>query len=88
MSSRIDAVSQRVQQAVTTQKVTNSMQGVVRSMEAAMKSMDLEKISKLVWYICDLFVPNKLVDASFLIQIYALQIYPILTKSLFPQVDG
>jgi len=48
MSSRIDAVSQRVQQAVTTQKVTNSMQGVVRSMEAAMKSMDLEKISKLM----------------------------------------
>ena len=46
MSSRIDAVSQRVQQAVTTRKVTNSMSGVVKSMEAAMKSMDLEKISK------------------------------------------
>lgn len=48
MSSRIDAVSQRVQQAVTTRKVTNSMSGVVKSMEAAMKSMDLEKISKLM----------------------------------------
>ena len=48
MSSRIDAVSQRVQAAVSTKKVTQSMAGVVRSMEAAMKSMNLEQISNLM----------------------------------------
>ncbi len=48
MSSRIDAVSQRVQSAVATKKVTQSMAGVVRSMEAAMKSMNLEQISNLM----------------------------------------
>jgi charged multivesicular body protein 1 len=48
MSSRIDAVSQRVQSAVSTKKVTQSMAGVVNSMEAAMKSMNLEQISSLM----------------------------------------
>lgn len=44
MSARIDAVSSRVQTAVTTRQVTNSMAGVVKSMESAMKSMNLEKV--------------------------------------------
>ena len=44
MGSRVDAVSQRVQSAVATKKVTQSMAGVVGSMEAAMKSMNLEQV--------------------------------------------
>jgi len=48
MSSRIDAVAQRVQTACTTKQVTQSMAGVVRSMDSAMKSMNLEKISALM----------------------------------------
>lgn len=48
MGSRVDAVSQRVQSAVATKKVTQSMAGVVGSMEAAMKSMNLEQISGLM----------------------------------------
>jgi charged multivesicular body protein 1 len=48
MASRVDAVSQRVQSAVATKKVTQSMAGVVGSMEAAMKSMNLEQISNLM----------------------------------------
>lgn len=38
----------RVQSALTTRKVTNSMAGVVKAMDAAMKSMNLEKISGLM----------------------------------------
>lgn len=48
MASRVDAVSQRVQSAVSTKKVTQSMGGVVKSMESAMKSMNLEQISNLM----------------------------------------
>jgi len=48
MGARVDAVVSRVQSAVTTRKVTTSMQGVVRSMDAAMKSLNLEKISGLM----------------------------------------
>ncbi|XP_065163004.1 charged multivesicular body protein 1b [Atheta coriaria] len=48
MSARVDAVSSRVQSALTTRKVTNSMAGVVKAMDAAMKSMNLEKISNLM----------------------------------------
>lgn len=62
MSSRIDAVSSRVQTAVTTRKVrvmlvpfeaqanpmdfqiTQSMAGVVKAMDAAMRAMNLEKV--------------------------------------------
>lgn len=45
MSARVDAVASRVQTALTTRKVTQSMAGVVKAMDAAMKSMNLEKIS-------------------------------------------
>lgn len=48
MSSRIDAVSQRVQTAVTMKQVTGSMSGVVKSMDAALRSMNLEKVSALM----------------------------------------
>jgi len=48
MSARVDAVVSRVQTAVTTRKVTTSMAGVVRAMDAAMKSLNLEKISGLM----------------------------------------
>lgn len=48
MSSRIDAVAARVQTAVTTQSVTASMGNVVKGMAAAMKSMNLERVSNLM----------------------------------------
>jgi len=48
MSARVDATASRVQSAVTTKKVTKSMEGVVKGMGAAMKSMNLEKISTLM----------------------------------------
>uniref|UniRef100_A0A224XX49 Putative vacuolar assembly/sorting protein did2 n=2 Tax=Panstrongylus TaxID=65342 RepID=A0A224XX49_9HEMI len=48
MSARVDAVASRVQTALTTRKVTQSMAGVVKAMDAAMKSMNLEKISALM----------------------------------------
>jgi len=48
MSARVDAVASRVQSAVQTKKVTNSMSGVVKAMDSAMKSMNLEKISNLM----------------------------------------
>merc|ERR1712012_784361 len=47
-SARVDAVASRVQTALTTKKVTKSMQGVVKAMDSAMKSMNLEKISGLM----------------------------------------
>jgi len=48
MSARVDATASRVQSALTTKKVTKSMEGVVKGMSAAMKSMNLEKISTLM----------------------------------------
>ncbi|GAM84153.1 hypothetical protein ANO11243_021460 [Dothideomycetidae sp. 11243] len=48
LASRIDAVSSRVQTAVTMRSVTGSMANVVKGMDSAMKSMDLEKISAVM----------------------------------------
>ncbi|XP_065057979.1 charged multivesicular body protein 1b-like [Rhopilema esculentum] len=48
MGSRVDAVAQRVQTACTTKQVTKSMAGVVSSMDSAMRSMNLEKVSALM----------------------------------------
>lgn len=45
MAARIDATASRVQTALTTKKVTNSMAAVTKAMDSAMKSMNLEKIS-------------------------------------------
>merc|ERR1712122_353551 len=47
-SARVDAVASRVQTAVTTKRMTQSMQGVVKAMDSVMKSMNLEKISGLM----------------------------------------
>eukprot|EP00808_Paulinella_micropora_P001082 g36175.t1 len=46
LSSRIDAVAQRVQTAVSMKTLTKSMQGVVSSMGTALNSMDPVKIQK------------------------------------------
>lgn len=48
MSARVDAVASRVQTAVTTKRVTQSMTSVVKAMDSAMKSMSLEKISNVM----------------------------------------
>merc|ERR1719454_1042214 len=48
MSARVDAVSSRVQTALSTQKVTKSMVNVCRTMEGVMASMNLEKISEMM----------------------------------------
>ncbi|KAK5680217.1 hypothetical protein LTS10_007144 [Elasticomyces elasticus] len=48
LGSRIDAVASKVQTAVTMRQVTGSMTNVVRGMDQAMKSMDLEKISAVM----------------------------------------
>ena len=47
MSARVDAVAARVQTAVTTRQVTQSMGGVVKAMESAMRSMNLEQVNAL-----------------------------------------
>ena len=47
LSSRIDAVASRVQTAVTMRTVTGSMTGVVKGMDTAMASMNLEKVAAL-----------------------------------------
>lgn len=48
MSARVDAVASRVQTAVTTKKITQSIGGVTKAMEGAMRSMNLEKISQIM----------------------------------------
>ncbi|KAJ9098814.1 Vacuolar-sorting protein SNF7 [Naganishia cerealis] len=48
LSSRIDAVASRVETAVTMRAVTGSMGQVVRGMDKAMETMNLEKISSVM----------------------------------------
>lgn len=48
MSARVDAVASRVQTAVQMKQVTGSMAGVVKAMESAMQSMNLEKVSTIM----------------------------------------
>lgn len=45
LSSRIDAVSSRVETAVTMRSLTANMTGVVKGMDRAMSSMNLERVS-------------------------------------------
>ncbi|TDL29678.1 hypothetical protein BD410DRAFT_780154 [Rickenella mellea] len=45
LASRLDAVSSRVETAVTMRQVTGNMTSVVRGMDKAMESMNLERIS-------------------------------------------
>jgi charged multivesicular body protein 1 len=46
LASRIDATAARVQTAVTMKKVTSNMANVVKGMDKAMQSMNLEQVSK------------------------------------------
>lgn len=48
MSAKVGTVAARVQSAVTTGKVTKSMAGVVKFMNATLRSMNHEKISALM----------------------------------------
>jgi len=48
LSSRIDAVAARVETAVRMRQVTRSMAGIVKNLEAASKSMNLEKITQVM----------------------------------------
>jgi len=48
LSSRIDAVAQRVNTAVKMQTLTKDMGGIVKSMEQVMKTMDVEKITAVM----------------------------------------
>ena len=45
LSSRLDAVASRVETAVTMRQVTGSMGQVVKGMDKAMESMNLERVS-------------------------------------------
>lgn len=45
LSSRIDAVASRVETAVTMRQVTGNMSSVVKGMDKAMESMNLERVS-------------------------------------------
>eukprot|EP00275_Glaucocystis_incrassata_P001535 EC123267.1.p2 GENE.EC123267.1~~EC123267.1.p2 ORF type:complete len:114 (+),score=25.36 EC123267.1:223-564(+) len=46
LASRIDAVSSRLQTAMKMNAVNKNMQGVVKTMQKTLDTMDLEKISK------------------------------------------
>merc|ERR1711939_505762 len=48
LSSRIDAVSSRVETAVTMRQVTGNMAAVVKNMDRAMDTMNLEKIGMVM----------------------------------------
>ncbi|PWY99619.1 Snf7-domain-containing protein [Testicularia cyperi] len=48
LGSRIDAVASRVETAVTMRQVTGSMASVVKGMDKAMESMNLERISMVM----------------------------------------
>lgn len=45
LSSRIDAVAARLETAIRTQQISKAMSGIVKGMDSALKSMDVEKIS-------------------------------------------
>lgn len=48
LGARVDAVASRVQTAVSMKQVTGSLQGVVRSLDQAMASMNLVQMSSLM----------------------------------------
>ena len=47
LASRIDAVASRVETAVTMRQVTGNMTSVVKGMDKAMETMNLERVSNL-----------------------------------------
>ena len=48
LASRVDAVSSKVKSAVAMQNVAKNIGAVTKSLESAMASLDLEKISKIM----------------------------------------
>ena len=48
MSSRVDAVTSRIQTALSMKQVTKEMGGVVHGLDQAMASMNLEEITKIM----------------------------------------
>lgn len=50
LASRIDAVASRVETAVTMRQVTGNMTSVVRGMDKAMESMNLERVRLIPLY--------------------------------------
>ena len=44
LSSRLDAVASRIQTAITMKQVAGSMGSLVKGLDSAMRSMDLEKV--------------------------------------------
>lgn len=48
MSSKVDAVSSKVQSAVTMKGVTKNMASVVKALDKALNSMDLQKVSQVM----------------------------------------
>lgn len=46
LSSRVDAVASRVETAVTMRQVTGNMTSVVKGMDKAMESMNLERVRR------------------------------------------
>eukprot|EP01091_Cochliopodium_minus_P006635 TRINITY_DN1664_c0_g2_i1.p1 TRINITY_DN1664_c0_g2~~TRINITY_DN1664_c0_g2_i1.p1 ORF type:complete len:203 (-),score=49.22 TRINITY_DN1664_c0_g2_i1:284-820(-) len=48
LSSRIDAVANRVETAVRMNQVTKSMSGIVNGMDQVLKTMDTEKITQIM----------------------------------------
>lgn len=48
LASRIDAVSSKVKSAMAMQSVAKNIGSVTKSLESAMASMDLEKVSKIM----------------------------------------
>jgi len=48
LGSRIDAVASRVEAAVRMKQVTRSMAGIVKGLDAAMKTMDMNKITAVM----------------------------------------
>ena len=48
MSSKVDATSSRVQSAVTMKGITKNMESVVKALDKAINSMELQKISEVM----------------------------------------
>ncbi|XP_064598962.1 charged multivesicular body protein 1a-like isoform X1 [Liolophura sinensis] len=48
MAARVDAVSSKVQTALTMKAVTKDIAGVTKALDKAMSSMDLEKVEKIM----------------------------------------
>jgi len=55
LSSQIDGVASRLEQAIRMQKTSATMQQTVKGMSSAMKSMNVEKISATMTQFSDLF---------------------------------